>query len=367
MYVPQAKIHLNRLVHNYNSVKKIVGGAGVMAVVKADAYGHGMLPISMALAEAGTTAFGVATLTEALDLKKAGLTPFILHMGRFEPDRLNEYVEHDLRLSIQALEDIDILESAHAANGAEFIAHLKIDTGMTRMGVPYEQGVEALERINALPFIKLEGLYSHFATADEAEQSYLRYQLIRFTQFAHMTRKMGMQVDYFHTANSAAILQDAASHFNMVRPGLLLYGAVPAGHLDLPFEPKPVMDLWAPVVLNRQLAKGTPIGYGREYRAPEKGETAVLQIGYADGFPVSLSNKGLVEINGQIRQILGRISMDLSNIDITGMDVKLGERALVWGMGSETVRIEQQALRAGTIPYELLTGLGKRVVRIYVK
>ncbi len=338
-----------------------------MAAVKADAYGHGMLPVATALAQAGTTAFGVATLAEAVELQSAGLEPFILHLGRFEADHLDDYVQQDLRLSIHALEDIEILEAAHGASGAEFTAHLKIDTGMTRLGVPYEQGVEALERIKELPFIKLEGLYSHFATADEAEQSYLRYQLIRFTQFAHMTKKISLQVDYFHTANSAAILQDAASHFNMVRPGLLLYGAVPAAHLQLPFELQPVMDLWAPVVLNRLLAKGTPIGYGREYRAPKKGRTAVLQMGYADGLPVALSNQGLVEIAGEVRPILGRISMDLCNIDIAGMSVKLADRALVWGMGNKAVRVEQQALRAGTIPYELLTGLGKRVVRIYDK
>ncbi len=271
IYAPQAKIHLDRLVDNYNAITKIVGGAVVMAVVKADAYGHGVVPVSTALAKAGTTAFGVATMAEALELKNAGLEPFILHLGRFEQSHLHEYVQHDLRLSIHTLEDIDILESAHAASGAEFIAHLKIDTGMTRLGVPYEQGVDALERINELPFIKLEGLYSHFATADEAEQSYLRYQLIRFTQYAHMTKKIGLQVEYFHTANSAAILQDAASHFNMVRPGLLLYGVVPTEHPEVPFVPQPVMDLWAPVVLNRPLAKGTPIGYGREFRAPKKG------------------------------------------------------------------------------------------------
>ncbi len=338
-----------------------------MAIVKADGYGHGMVPIAQELAHAGATAFGVANLAEALELQAAGLAPFILQLGRFEADCLNEYVEHKLRLSIHSLDDIDILESAHTATGAEFIAHLKIDTGMTRLGVPYEQGVEALERLKTLPFIKLEGLYSHFATADDAEQSYLRYQLIRFTQYAHMAKKIGLKVDYLHTANSAAILQDAASHFNMVRPGLLLYGVVPQAHLKLPFVPQPVMDLWAPVVLNRELAKGTPIGYGREFRAPNAGATAVLQMGYADGLPMALSNKGLVEIGGQVRPIQGRISMDLCNIDVAEMSVKLAEQALVWGMGDAAVNVLQQALRAGTIPYELLTGIGKRVAKVYVK
>ncbi len=179
-----------------------MGSAKVLAVVKADGYGHGLVPVARALDEAGAYGFAVAWFQEALDLRAAGLTRMILHMGRFDPADLAAYDREQVRLTINDFEDIRWLAAYHEEHGAHFIAHLKVDTGMGRLGVSYEDAITVLEEIKARPFIQLEGIYSHFSTSDEEDLSYMRYQLVRFGQFVHMARKLGMDVPFFHIANS---------------------------------------------------------------------------------------------------------------------------------------------------------------------
>jgi alanine racemase len=310
----------------------------------------------------------VAVLQEALALRDAGLEPMILHMGRFNPQSLDIYLEQNIRASLHSLEDIQALVDHHQTHGEEFAVHMKVDTGMTRLGISYDDAVKALETIKEHPFIHLEGLWTHFATADEADQSYLRYQLVRFNQFVHMARKLHIEVDFFHAANSSAIVQDDTSHFNMVRIGLLLYGVRSSEHIQPPFEVQPVMDLKAPLVKVRDIKRGTPVGYGRAYRTPEDGRTGVLQIGYADGVPVSLSNKGFVQLGGKIYTIMGRVSMDLCNIKLDDDVPQIGEEALIWGLSDDPrLSVEHQARLAETIPYELLVRVGSRVERKYVE
>ena len=368
VHEPWAEIHLGRLKSNFKEISRLVGASKVLAVVKADGYGHGMVPVARALAEAGVFGFGVALLPEALALRQAGLKQPVLHMGRFDPDDLPLYTRHGITPSIQSLTDIQLLADSHAAGGQEFTAHLKVDTGMGRLGVPYEEAVQALEDIKEQPGINLEGIFTHLATAGEADQSYLSYQLVRFNQFIHLVRKIRLEVEYFHAANSSAIIKDSSSHFNMVRPGLLLYGVSPSPDVRPPFEPLPVMDLKAPLVLTRDLKRGTPVGYGRDYRAPKNTRTAVLQIGYADGLPISLSGRGYAAMEGRVYPLIGRISMDLCNIDLAGDQPAVGTAALLWGLADDPrLRVEHQAQRAGTIPYELLVRIGNRVGRRYVE
>ncbi|UCH09623.1 MAG: alanine racemase [Fidelibacterota bacterium] len=368
IFVPRADIYLNRLKNNLRGVSKHVGNAKVLAIVKADGYGHGVVPVSRALAEGGAHGFGVAVLQEALALREAGLEQMILHMGRFDPRSLDIYASQNIRASIHSLEDIQALVDHREASGEELAVHMKVDTGMTRLGISYDDAVEALETIKKHPFIHLEGLWTHFATADEADQSYLRYQLVRFNQFVHMARKLHIDIDFFHAANSSAIVQDDTSYFNMVRIGLLLYGVRSSEHIQPPFEVQPVMDLKAPLVKVRSIKKGTPIGYGRTYRTPEDGRTGVLQIGYADGMPVSLSNKGFVQLGGKTYPIMGRVSMDLCNIKLDEDVPPIGEEALIWGLSDDPrLSVEHQARLAETIPYELLVRVGSRVERNYVE
>jgi len=353
---------------NFRRVSEHVGNAKVLAVVKADGYGHGIIPVSKALAEAGVHGFGVAVLREALDLRQAGLRQMILHMGRFDYQALDTYVRENIRLSIHSLEDIEALAVHHEATGGEYVAHMKVDTGMTRLGVSYETAVKAMEEVKRHPYICLEGIWTHLATADEADQSYLRYQLVRFTQFVHMARKLHINVEYFHTANSGALVRDQESYFNMVRPGLLLYGVRSSEHVRPSFDVLPVMDLKAPLVMVRNIARGTPVGYGRTCRAPQETMTGVLQIGYADGVPVALSNRGYVQLGDAVYPMMGRVSMDLTNIDLGSDTPEIGEEALIWGLSADLrLRVEHQARLAETIPYELLTRVGTRVERHYVE
>ncbi|MFC1746914.1 alanine racemase, partial [Candidatus Neomarinimicrobiota bacterium] len=189
----------------------------------------------------------------------------------------------------------------------------------------------------------------------------------RFGQFIHMARKMGIEVTFFHMANSGALILEPESHFNMVRPGIALYGAVPSPEAVPPFTLEPVMDLKAPLVMIKSLKKGTPIGYNRTYRAPEDARMGLLQIGYADAYPVGLSGKGVARIAGATVPVLGRVSMDFIAIDLKDLAVVIGDEALLWGQSEDhRLHVESQAELAGTIPYELLTRLGTRVERIYV-
>ncbi|MCK4577271.1 MAG: alanine racemase [Candidatus Marinimicrobia bacterium] len=368
MYGPVAEIHLGRLAANYHNIQQLVGNAKVLAVVKANGYGHGMIPVARRLAVEGVHGFGVAILQEALELRSAGIRNMILHMGRFDPDHIGLYVQQDIRLTIQDLADIEHLAKFNAATGHEVVAHLKVDTGMGRLGVPYEQALEALEGIAAQSAIRLEGIFGHFATAGEEDQSFMRYQLVRFTQLVHNTRKLNLNVEYFHTANSSAIVNDPESHFNMVRPGLLLYGALPSLDVKPPFEPQPVMDLKAPLVLKKEIRRGMPVGYGRVFRAPQDTRVGTLQIGYADGLQVALAGKYAVELAGKAFNLIGRVSMDTCNIDLGTADPECGEMALIWGLGSDRqLRVEQLAELARTISYELLVNTGTRVERVYVE
>ncbi len=368
MYGPWAEIHLGRLKANFQGISALVGGAKVLAIVKADGYGHGMVPVARALAEAGVYGFGVALLQEALILREAGLEQPILHMGRLAPDTIDLYSQHKIRSSIHTLEDIELLAKRQAAGGPEIVTHLKVDTGMGRLGVPYEEAVTVLETIKRHAGFPLEGIFTHFATADEADLSYLNYQLTRFSQFVHLVRKMGLEVEYFHAANSSAIIRESGSHFNMVRPGLLLYGVIPSANVQPPFEPLPVMDLKAPLVMTRDLKRGMPVGYGREYHAPKKTRTGVLQIGYADGLPVALSGKGFAGLNGKVYPLIGRVSMDMCNIGLEKDEPDDGAQAQLWGLAEDSrLRVENQARLAGTNPYELLVRIGGRVERKYVE
>ena len=340
----------------------------MLAIVKADGYGHGIVPVARALEEAGIHGFGVAVLQEALKLREAGIKGMILHMGRFHPETLDIYLEKDIRPSIHSLRDIEHLEAWHKRTGNECTVHVKVDTGMTRLGVSYEEGVQALEEVKKRPYIIPEGIWSHPATADEADLSYLKFQYVRFNQFVHVARKLKLEVPYFHLANSSGAIQEEEITFNMVRAGLLLYGVRASEHVKPPFAVQPVMDLKAPLVKVREIAEGTPVGYGRMHRSSKQTRTGVLQIGYADGVPVSLSDKGYVALGGKIYPIMGRVSMDLTNINLGNDQPETGEEALIWGLSDDPrLSVEHQARLAGTIPYELLVRTGSRVERRYVE
>ena len=364
MLQPEADIRLDRLIRNYEFIQSKIDSAKVMAVVKADAYGHGVIQISESLSEAGIHGFCVALVSEIRELIHADIHNPILHLGRISADELDVYESGQVRCTINSAEDMKILEDYSLQNSIRITAHLKIDTGMGRMGICYEELDSMMIKLSDSQHIVVEGVYSHFSTAEEKNTKYRDWQLKRFKKAVAQVRKNLPKVKYFHMANSAAILTCPESHFNMVRPGISLFGVTPLGkpHDHL----LPVMRMKAPVTLIKEFNKGESVGYNRQYITKKNEKIAIIQAGYADGIPVELSNMGEVEIEGNIYPIVGKVSMDLVAILCRDLEIKIGQDAIFWGSDNMNLRLETLVGKYDKMPYEFLTCVTKRVKRNYI-
>ena len=360
MLQPKADIHLDHLKHNYLAIKKMVGDAKVMAVIKANAYGHGAVSIAHVLSDMGVHGFCVALGSEAVELINAGIREPILHLGRITSDNFELYNSGQVRCTINSIDDLPELKENASPNSPIF-AHLNIDSGMGRMGVPIENTESIMQALSESPEIRVEGLYSHFATAEENDTQYRDWQLDQFRKVINLTNDILPNTNYFHIANSAGILNCPESHFNMVRPGISLYGVSPLGipHNEL----KPVMKMKASVVLLKKMKAGESVGYSRLYTAEKEENIALLQAGYADGIPIVFSNSGIVEIKGSQYPIIGKVSMDLIAINCGEDAIKEGDDAVFWGGEDENTQLEYLAKKYKKIPYEFLTGVSARVKR----
>ena len=360
MLQPEADIHLDHLKHNYLAIKKMVGAAEVMAVIKANAYRHGAVPIAHVLSDMGVHGFCVALGSEAEELINAGIREPILHLGKITSDNFELYNSGQVHCTINSIEDLLELKENASANSPIF-AHLKIDTGMGRMGVPFENAESIIQMLSETPELRVEGVYSHFATAEENDTKYRDWQLDQFRKVIKLANSILPDIKYFHIANSAGILNCPDSHFNMVRPGISLYGISPLGkpHHSL----NPVMKMKAPVVLVKKMNAGDSVGYSRLYTAEKDEKIALLQAGYADGIPTVFSNSGSVEIKGSQYPIIGKVSMDLIAINCGEDTIKEGDEAVFWGGEHENTRLEYLAIKYKKIPYEFLTGVSTRVAR----
>jgi len=363
LFQPEADIYLNHLMHNYLTIKKMVGDAKVMAVVKANAYGHGVVPIVRTLSNVGVCGFCVALAKEAQELIAADILEPILHLGKISKSSIALYQSGQVRCTINSIEDINVLEK-YGSETVPFIAHLKIDTGMGRLGIKMDNDHSILKKLAESKSIRVEAIYSHFATAEENDTKYRDRQLDQFRRVIKLANDFLPDTKYFHIANSAGILNCPKSHFNMVRPGISLYGVSPMGipHNKL----KPVMKMKAPVILVKKIKAGDSVGYNGIYIA-EKNETiAILQAGYADGLPTYFSNSGGVELNGCIYSIIGKVSMDLIAINCGENIINEGDEAVIWGGNHEYNQLECISNKYSQIPYELLTGVSSRVKRNYI-
>ncbi len=360
MLQPEADIHLDHLKHNYLAIKKMVGAAEVMAVIKANAYRHGAVPIAHVLSDMGVHGFCVALAKEAEELIAADISEPILHLGRISASSIDLYQSGQVRCSINSVEDINILEE-YGSKKAPFIAHLKIDTGMGRLGIKMDNDYSILQKLAESKSIRVEAVYSHFATADENDTQYRDWQLDQFRKVIKLANDILPDTKYFHISNSAGILNCPEAHFNMVRPGISLYGISPLGkpHHSL----NPVMKMKAPVVLVKKMNAGDSVGYSRLYTAEKDEKIALLQAGYADGIPTVFSNSGSVEIKGSQYPIIGKVSMDLIAINCGEDTIKEGDEAVFWGGEHENTRLEYLAIKYKKIPYEFLTGVSTRVAR----
>jgi len=335
-----------------------------MAVVKADAYGHGVVPISKSLSEAGIHGFCVSLVSEIRELIQANIQNPILHLGRVTLNELDVYDSGQVRCTINSSEDIQLLEEHARQNSIQIMAHIKIDTGMGRLGIHYEDVDRIIDKLSESQYIVVEGIFSHFSTAEEKDTKYRDWQIKRFKKVVARAKINLPNVEYFHMANSAALLTCPEVHFNMVRPGISLYGVTPLGK---PYDGLlPVMRMKAPVVFIKEYNAGESVGYNRQYITEQNECIAIVQAGYADGIPTEFSNNGEVEIEGNRYPIVGKISMDLVAIRCRNMDIKIGQEAIFWGSDNKDLRLETLADRYKKIPYEFLTSVTKRVKRNFI-
>ena len=367
MIGPKAIIHLDRLIHNYNEIKRHVGAVPLMTVVKANSYGHGAIPIAQALQKEGVKYFAVFTFEEAKELRENRIVEKILVFGRMNREFVEEAADLNITLNLSQMEDLDILQELFLRTHKRPKVHLKIDTGMTRLGISYDDAQSVLSDLMYSPEIDCEGIYSHFATADEGDPTYAKWQFQQFTNVIKMAKKMGFPIKYRHFSNSGAILNLPETKLNMMRVGMLLYGAYPSDEVPRSLDLKPVMEFIAPIVTVRRVPKGTFISYGGKFKTNRETNIGVVQCGFADGFPRPWYVDGHVLYKGKKYKIAGRVCMDQLTVDFGDIIPEIGDNVLLMGEGENgSLHAEEIGQKIDSTTYLLFTSIGGRTERIFV-
>jgi alanine racemase len=363
-----AIVDFSALCHNLSQVRqRIPKDCEILAVVKADAYGHGATTIASALARLGVRRFGVATVEEGVELRRAGVEQPILVMGALTADHGATVTAHRLTPIIH---DRDVAEqfAKHIPFHADpYPVHLKVDTGMGRLGVSLDDVLPLLQSPAFQNTLSAEGLMTHLADADNEDPTFTKIQIELFHTLIGRLKAAGIDIPLLHAANSAAILLHPSAHFTMVRPGIMLYGYHTITHPDAPPDLKPILSLVTRVVQVRTVAPGQSVSYNRLFLAARPSRIAVLRIGYADGYSRLLSERGAVLIKGRRAPIVGRICMDMTMADVTDIpNVVVGDEAVLIGQqGGLRITAAHLAAWSQTIPYEVLCAIGPRISRIY--
>lgn len=362
-----AEINLKNLVHNLNNIRKRVSPAKVMAVVKADAYGHGAIPITKQLAEEGVNYFAVAWFEEGMELRTAGITKDILVFGRLLPSEIPAAIDNNLTLTIANGKDIDLVNEIAKQKGKIAKVHINVDTGMGRIGLLYDEALPFILSSLNKKYLNIEGIYSHFATSDKKDKTYAYKQLSKFQSLLKQLNDRGVKIPIVHMANSGAVLDIPESYFDMVRVGISLYGHYPSTETSESIPLKQVMTLKTKVLLVRRIPKGANISYGCRYQTQKDTNIATLPIGYADGIFRYFTNIGKVLINGNLYPIVGTVTMDQIMVDVRNDPIKEGDEVIIWGNSPEgEIQAAKIAKQIGTISYELCCSVSKRVPRIYI-
>jgi alanine racemase len=365
-----AEVSLGALRENCRQAMALVGSqVAVLAVVKADGYGHGAAGAARAFVEGGAAGLGVSMVSEGLELRRAGIAAPIVVLGGAFAGEHAQAVANDLAVAVWTLDGARALGAAARAAGTAAAVHLKVDTGMTRLGCEPDD-VRALgEALAAEPRVRVDGVFTHFASADAVDSATARAQRARFAGAVEALAAAGLRPPHVHMANSAAVLTEPAAYCTMVRPGLMLYGYAPASHLASRARLRPAMRLRTRIAQTREVPAGTPVGYGGTWVAARASTIATLPIGYADGYHRTASNRGEMLLRGQRVPVVGRVCMDHVMLDVTGTGgVAPGDAVTVFGPphdGAPTA--DDVAGWSETIAYEVLTSVGKRVPRVYVE
>ncbi|MDD5166486.1 MAG: alanine racemase [Candidatus Omnitrophica bacterium] len=360
-----AEVNLGNIAHNFNQIKKTLsGGTKVMVTVKADAYGHGLIPVSRKLVSCGADYLGVASIDEGIKLREAGIKLPILVLGMILKNDTGPLFRYSLTPTVCTTELALALDKKGRSLKKKINVHIKIDTGMGRLGILHDDALELINKVHKLKSINIEGLFTHFAVAD-MDRDFTFYQIDLFNRLLTKLHKKGIHIPLLHAANSMGIVGYKDSHFNMVRPGLVIYGLYPKKNLKINL--KPVLSLKTKAIYIKKVPYGHGISYGHEYITRKVTRIATLPIGYGDGYPRNLSNQAPVLIKGKRFKISGRICMDQIMIDVGKQAVKVGDEVVLIGsQGKNKVTAEELARLSGTIPYEIVCGLGSRIPRVYI-
>jgi alanine racemase len=369
-----AEINLSALRHNYAQLKNIVPRqSGILAVVKADAYGHGFMDISGELDRMGISAFGVAFLAEGIQLRKAGIDRPILLLGGIYPGQEKKCIGFNISTVVFSIEQARALDQTAARLYRKAQVHLKVDTGMGRLGIFHEDAPAFFREFKGLKNLELEGIISHFASADELNDDGRRFtdrQGEIFTEVIAAAKREGLVPRYVHLANSAAAFSLDLPFCNLVRPGITLYGALPSPDFEGKMNLRPVMSLKSRVAMLKRVGPGSSISYARRFVTSRETLVASVPVGYADGYCRALTNRGEALVRGRRAKVAGTVCMDWIMLDVTDIpDVAVGDEVTLLGCDREgnCVRAEELAEKAGTIPYEIFCGISKRVPRVYIK
>lgn len=374
-----AEVNLDAVRENIRQIKaNLAPGTKIMCVVKTDGYGHGAVPIAMELEEAEcVSGFAVATAEEALELRRGGIQKPILILGYAFPYSYEKLMEEEVRMAVFRCDTLTELSVAYGRLKSKGIpqkakVHIKVDTGMSRIGIsPDTEGLTFVKRALETEGIEVEGIFTHFARADEADKSAAKEQLSRFEEFLReIRRETGTEIPIKHCANSAGIIEMPETDMDVVRAGIILYGLWPSPQVrkDL-VKLTPVLSLRSQIIHIKDIEKGTPVSYGGTFTAPERMRVATVPAGYGDGYPRSLSGKGYVLLHGEKAPILGRVCMDQFMIDVSKIpQAALGDEVTLIGQdGAGQITMEMLGELSGRFNYELACDLGKRIPRIYTK
>lgn len=363
-----AVVDLTAIKNNIKNIRKKIGESiKMICVIKADAYGHGAVESARAMVDAGADMFAVAFIDEAIELRKNGIDKPILILGYTSSSRMDDVVNFDVSQTIYSKQIAEELNEAAKRNGKIAKGHIKLDTGMGRIGFR-EDDIADIKYISTLENICLEGIFTHFATADEADKSFTYEQAKRFKEALDKLKDKEIDFDIIHCSNSAGIMEFDDLAFTAVRPGIIQYGLYPSDEVNKDkLDIVPAMSLKSHISFIKTVEEGTPIGYGRAYYAPTKKVIATVPVGYADGYLRGMKNGGRVIINGKYAPITGRVCMDQFMVDVTDIDdVKIGDEVVIMGkQGGLEVSADEIASVMGTINYEVICLISRRVPRVY--
>jgi alanine racemase len=362
------RIDLDALTHNLRALRAHAG-VPVMGIVKANAYGHGLVPVGLHLQAHGVESLGVAFLEEGVALRRAGVTVPILVMGGIFGPQAAALIASDLEITVSSIAKLRQVEAAAEALGRQAVVHLKIDTGMERIGVHSYHAGPFIEAAVASRWCTVKGVYSHLACADEPGSSMSATQLARFLEACDHFRRIGAPMPVRHLANSGGVLHFPETHLDLVRPGIALYGVLPDPAARAPVELRPVLSLVSQVVYFKVVPRGQTVSYGATWAPGVDTRVVTIPIGYGDGWPRALSSRGEVLIRGRRHPMVGRVCMDQFMVDLgpDGTAYNEDEVVLIGAQGGEAIRCEDVATTAGTIPYEILVNLNNRIPRDYVR